>query len=475
MTARIVVAGTHSGVGKTSVTVGLMAALVARGLRVAPFKVGPDFIDPSYHRLATGRVGRNVDLVLSGPALLAPLLRHGALHADVAVVEGVMGLFDGASRPVEDAAPEGPPLRGDPGSTAHVARLLDAPVVLVVDAGAMAGSVAALVHGYATFDPALRIAGVIANRVAGERHAALLAAALEPLGTPLLGWLPPDDRFGIPSRHLGLVPAVERHREARDAVAHLSHAVAAGVDLDAVLALAGDAPKLTQAPWSPEGAVAVAHAGRTRIAVAAGAAFSFTYPENLELLEAAGAELSFFDPLRDVWEPDEVGGLYLGGGFPETYAEALADNGHVRQAVRSGVGSGLPVLAECGGYLYLCRELDGQPMCGVLPATARLTSRPAIGYRQADALTTSPFWHAGERTRGHVFHHSRVDTTGNAPPAWRLDDRSDGMVLGSVHASYLHTHWAATPHVAERFVHAASAVRRLAQPRPRCVADTTDG
>ena len=442
---RLVVAGTSSGVGKTTVATGLMAALAARGLAVAPFKVGPDFIDPSYHALASGRPGRNLDAFLCGPDLVAPLLAHGAAGADVAVVEGVMGLFDGASG------------RGELASTAQVAKLLAAPVLLVVDAGAMARSVAAMVHGYASFDPGVRVAGVVCNRVGSPRHAELLRDALESLGVPLLGVLPRDGALHAPSRHLGLVPVAERPAEARDAVAALGARIAAALDLDAVLALARSAPPLPVAAWTPAGEPGPApdrrpagpNPGRVRrVAVAGGPAFSFVYTENLELLRAADAELLPLDPTRDEALPEGTQALYLGGGFPEAHAEALSANTPLRRAVAGFDG---PVLAECGGLLYLCRELDGLPMCGVLPARAEMTDRLVLGYREAEAATGSALWARGERARGHEFHYSAVTPGAGPAPAWRTD-RPEGFVTGGVHASYLHTHWAATPQVARRLL-----------------------
>lgn len=433
---RIVVAGTSSGVGKTTVAAGLMAALAGRGLTVAGFKVGPDFIDPSYHALATGRPARNLDAFLSGPDLVAPLFAHGAAGADVAVVEGVMGLFDGASG------------KGELASTAHVAKLLDAPVILVVDAGAMARSVAAMVHGYATFDPDLRVAGVVCNRVGSPGHAAILAEALAPLRIPLLGTLPRDPAVHSPSRHLGLVPVAERSpAEAGRTVADLGGWIGAHIDLDAVLALARTEPRLHCAAWAPPPGCGPPR----RVAVAGGPAFSFVYTENLELLTAAGAELAPFDPTRDEALPDGTQALYLGGGFPEAHAEALSANAPLRAAVAAFDG---PVVAECGGLLYLCRELDGLPMCGVLDARAAMTDRLVLGYREAEAASRSTLWRAGERLRGHEFHYSTVSPGAGDTPAWHLP-RTEGFVTGRVHASYLHTHWAATPHVARRFLEAA--------------------
>ncbi|MGH8932118.1 MAG: cobyrinate a,c-diamide synthase [Egibacteraceae bacterium] len=422
--------------GKTTVATGLAAALAGRGLRVAAFKVGPDFIDPSYHALATGRPPRNLDAFMQGPDLIPPLFAHGAAGADVAVVEGVMGLFDGASS------------QGELASTAHVAKLLDAPVLLVVDASAMARSVAAMVHGYATFDPDVRLAGVVCNKVGSPRHAEILREALEPLGIPLLGAIPRHRELRTPSRHLGLVPVAERPAEALRTVVDLGRQVAAAVDLDGVLALARTAPNLHSAGWEP--AAHTAHR-KVGVAVAGGPAFSFCYTENLELLTAAGADLLPLDPTRDEALPEGTRALYLGGGFPETHAEALSANAPLRLAVRAFAG---PVLAECGGLLYLCEALDGLPMCGVVDANATMTDRLTLGYREAEAATGSALWDQGERTRGHEFHYSTVTPGAGSKPAWHLN-RPEGFVTDRVHASYLHTHWAATPHIARRLVEAA--------------------
>ena len=465
---RIVVAGTSSGAGKTSVACGLIGALRARGLVVQGFKVGPDYIDPSYHALASGRPGRNLDAFLAGPELVAPLALHGAAGADVAVIEGVMGLFDGASG------------RGELASTAHVAKLLGAPVLLVLDAASMARSAAAIVHGYTTFDPGVQIAGVIVNKVGSDHHERLLREAIEPLGVPVVGALRRDDRVAAPERHLGLVPAGEREAHTRVAIDALGEAVRARVDLDAVLALARAAPSLAGNAWSPvdahgrsakmqatagpPAAVACTSAkdsgsGATAtVAIACGPAFSFHYEENLELLRAAGATLAPFDPACDEALPADVGALVLAGGFPEVFGAELSANARMREQVAAFARCGRPVLAECGGLLYLCEALDDLPMCGVLPARGRMAGRLSIGYRDAIAQADSPLWRAGEAVRGHEFHYSAVD--GDGPPAWQLSARgtarSEGFVAGGVHASYLHVHWAAFPHVARRLVAAAA-------------------
>jgi cobyrinic acid a,c-diamide synthase len=449
MTARLVIAGTHSGVGKTTVATGLLAAFAARGRKVAGFKVGPDFIDPSYHALACGRPGRNLDAFLSGTELVAPLFAHGAAGADLAVVEGVMGMFDGAAG------------SGELASTAQVAKLLRTPVLLVVDCGAIARSVAAVVHGFASFDPDVQVAGLVLNRVASDRHEELLREALDPLGIAVLGVLRRRPTLATPERHLGLVPAAERRAAAQRTVSGLGAAIAEACDLPAIAAIAAAAPPLTSAPWDPHASLPArgpvdTPAGPVRIAVASGPAFTFRYQENLELLEAAGAELLPLDPVADESLPDRVNALYLGGGFPETFAEDLAANRPLRAAVRRLAAGGAPVVAECGGLLYLGRSLDGEPMCGVLPSDGRMTGRLTLGYRRATAGAVSVLAGAGTAVRGHEFHYSRVEPAGGAEPAWLLDGgRAEGFVAGGVHASYLHTHWAAFPGLPERLVAAA--------------------
>jgi cobyrinic acid a,c-diamide synthase len=440
-TPRLVIAAPASGHGKTTVATGLLAAFAARGLAVAGFKVGPDYIDPGYHALASGRPGRNLDPVLAGVDRIAPLFAHGAAGADLAVVEGVMGLYDGRTG------------AGELGSTAQVARLLDAPIVLVVDAAAMGRSVAALVHGFRSFEPGVRIAGVVLNRVGSPRHADLLREALEEVGTPVLGVLHRADAVAAPSRHLGLVPVVERRAEAQASVDALAQLVAASVNLAGMLALARSAPPLPTTAWSPHSASPVA--GRPVVAVAGGAAFSFSYAETAELLAGAGAEVVGLDPLRDEALPTGTRALVVGGGFPEVYAHELAANAPLRAEVAAFAARGAPIAAECAGLLWLCRSLDGAPMCGVLDAEAVMTDRLTLGYR--DAVAVSPSWLAevGTRVTGHEFHRTAVTPGGHAP-AWQWHDCApEGFVAASVHASYLHLHWAGRPEIARRLVAAA--------------------
>ncbi|MFJ9816513.1 cobyrinate a,c-diamide synthase [Streptomyces sp. NPDC101151] len=449
---RLVIAAPASGSGKTTVATGLMAAFAARGLAVSPHKVGPDYIDPGYHALATGRTGRNLDAYLCGPELVAPLFLHGARGCDLAVVEGVMGLYDGAGG------------AGELASTAHVAKLLRAPVVLVVDASSQSRSVAALVHGFASWDPEVRIGGVILNKVGSDRHESLLREALDSSGVPVLGVLRRVTQVDTPSRHLGLVPVAERGAAAVEAVGAMAAQVSQGCDLDALMALARSAGSLPGAAWDAAEAVAAPAHGRPAgpaeksapvVAVAGGEAFTFSYAEHAELLGAAGADVVTFDPLRDGQLPENTAGLVVGGGFPEVYAAELSANDPLRKAIAELALGGAPVAAECAGLLYLCRELDGRPMCGVLDATARMTERLTLGYRDAVAVGDSALAVAGTRMRGHEFHRTVVEPDAGAAPAWGLTApvrRVEGFVQQGVHASYLHTHWASEPGVARRFV-----------------------
>jgi cobyrinic acid a,c-diamide synthase len=481
-TARLVVAAPASGHGKTTVATGLMAALRARGLVVSGHKAGPDYIDPGYHALATGRPGRNLDPVLCGEDRIAPLFAHGAAGAEIAVIEGVMGLFDGRGSTAE-------------GSTAHVARLLGAPLVLVVDAAAQGRSVAALVSGFASYDPGVRLAGVIVNRVGSARHEEILRDALAGIGVPVLGALRRDDAIAVPSRHLGLVPVAEREGAAARTIGRLAALITECVDLGAVVALARTAGPLPAEPWDPAAALAAppasappsptpvimgslglpphqshdheadeggraARTGRPApgspvVAVAGGAAFTFCYTETVELLTAAGADVVTVDPLRDEALPPGAGALVLGGGFPEVHAGELSANERLRADVARLAESGAPVAAECAGLLYLATELDGRPMCGVLDATARMTGRLTLGYRDAVAAGPSVLTPGGAAVRGHEFHRTTVIPRCPGTPAWAYGGKKEGFVRRGVHASYLHLHWAGYPDLARRLVGAA--------------------
>jgi cobyrinic acid a,c-diamide synthase len=451
---RVVIAAPGSGHGKTSVATGLLGALRRRGLAVSPHKVGPDYIDPGYHTLAAGRPGRNLDPWLVGEDQIVPMFAHGAstpAPADIGVVEGVMGLFDGASG------------RGDFASTAHVARLLGAPIVLVVDAAGFSSSAAALLHGFATWDQGTRLGGVIFNQVGSAYHEQLLRDAADATGVPVLGAIRRLDQLALPSRHLGLIPAAELGGDAAAAVDKLAAVVADSVDLEAVLRLARTAGALPDtSDISAERAVV--SAPRPRIAVAGGAAFTFGYAEHPELLAAAGAEVVTFDPLHDEKLPDDVHGLVIGGGFPEEHAADLSANVLLRAQVAALAASGAPVIAECAGLLYLSRSLDGHPMCGVLELDTGMTSRLTLGYRDAVAVTSSPLGPAGTGAHGHEFHRTAVRSPGQEANAWRWTasgtDVTEGFVRGRVYASYLHTHWNGVPGAAARITGAAREYQR---------------
>jgi cobyrinic acid a,c-diamide synthase len=447
----VVIAAPASGSGKTTVATGLMGALRQAGHPVAAFKVGPDFIDPGYHAIAAGRPGRNLDPVLVGEGLIGPLYRHGSAGTDIAVVEGVMGLFDGR---IEETT-----IGTARGSTAHVAALLGAPVILVVDARGQSHSIAALLHGFSTFDQSVRIAGVILNRVGSPRHENVLRQACEHTGVQVFGAIPRADELSVPSRHLGLVTAVEHGRQAHAAVDAMTALVGRHVDLAGIAATA--ASRVADEPWDPATATPVA--AHVTVALAAGKAFSFGYTEHGELLRAAGAEVVEFDPVTEPM-PSRAAALVVPGGFPEEFSTELSGNDVVRRQINELAASGAPVHAECAGLTYLVNELDGYPMCGVLSGSARFTDRLTLGYREAVTVADSPLHTVGDRVIGHEFHRTTVTFTDSYPPAWvyagRQADRvSDGAIDRNVHAGYLHTHPAAHPHAITRFVAAAAGYR----------------
>jgi cobyrinic acid a,c-diamide synthase len=420
---RLVVAGTHSGVGKTTVATGLLAALRRAGRRPAAAKVGPDFIDPGYHSLASGRPPRNLDPWLCGADAIGPLAGRAGAGRDLLVIEGVMGLFDGASD-------------GTVSSTADVARLLDAPVLLVVDASAMSASVAAVVHGFASFRTGLRVEGVVLNMVGSPGHETLLREALAPLGIPVVGCLFRDDALQWRDRHLGLIPVAERQPEVAASLERLAHTVATCVDLDAVMAVAQGAPRRSV------GAVSLPEPGPAiRVAVAGGAAFTFTYTDTLDALAAAGGEVVSFDPMTAAALPDRIDGVLIGGGFPEVFAAELSANRPLLENLRLAVGSGLPMWAECGGLLLLAEELDGKPMAGAVPARAVMSDRLTLGYRHAATTTETPVGPAGTELRGHEFHYSTLEPAGAALRLRsRFGEGLEGWATPSLLATYLHYH-----------------------------------
>ncbi|MFZ5869893.1 MAG: cobyrinate a,c-diamide synthase [Actinomycetota bacterium] len=451
---RLVVAAPSTGQGKTTVATGLMAALRAAGHEVSGHKVGPDYIDPGYHALATGRPGRNLDPHLVGEERIVPLLLHGAAGADVAVVEGVMGLYDGRLG-TEGFA-----------STAHVATLTRSPVVLVVDVARQSRTAAAVAAGMAAYDEDVDIAGVVLNRGGSARNDAEVVTALERAGLPVLGVLPRSEELATPSRHLGLVPAAERDA-AMATVDRLGDQVARHLDVDALLRLARRAPDLPGQAWDPRGEVRPAGGGRPVVAMAGGRAFTFRYTETEELLRAAGCEVVPFDPLGDAALPEGTAGIYLGGGFPEVYAAELAANRSLLDDLRAAVDAGVPTVAECAGLLYLSSTLDDVPMAGVVPATAAMTDRLTLRYPAAVAPADSLLTRAGDRVTGHEFHRTGTAPVAGDHPAWEIEGEATGFATATLHASYLHVHWAGHPRLAERFADAVHAAAPHHPRRPR--------
>lgn len=454
-TPAVVIAAPASGSGKTTVATGLVGALRRGGSSVAPFKVGPDYIDPGYHGLAAGRPGRNLDPVLVGADRIGPLYRHGSTGCDIAVVEGVMGLFDGKI----DSDSANPSAEG---STAQVAALLGAPVVLVVDARGHSQSLAAVLHGFSTYDASVRIGGVILNRVGSSRHEQVLRQACERVGVPVLGAVPRLAELEVPSRHLGLIPAAEHGSNAVRAVEAMTELAARHLDLPAIRGLARSA---VESPiWDPRAEVGpVADGPRPIVAMAGGDAFTFGYAEHRELLEAAGADVVVFDPLHDRL-PDGAAAVVLPGGFPEEHSAGLTANVALLAQLGDLAASGAPIHAECAGMLYLARSLDDHPMAGVIGVDAAFGSRLTLGYREAVALEESVLYAAGERVSGHEFHRTALASDAAdgfaAAWGWRPWDgppAREGFVAAGVHASYLHTHPAGRPRAIAKFVAAAKA------------------
>ena len=442
-------AGVASGVGKTTVCVGLARALRARGLVVAVFKCGPDYLDPTYHARAAGRPGQNLDGWMMGEEAVRSTFERVAAGADVAIIEGMMGLFDGASA------------TSDTGSSAEIAKWLRAPVVLVIDASAIARSIAPLARGFVDFDSDVRIAGVIANRIGGKGHLDLLRQALT--DPPIVGGLPADSSRSFPERHLGLLHADEKN--VPDALLDDWGArVAEWLDLDAILAIARGAPELSASDAEPSPNTAV----RCRIGIADDAAFSFYYDDNLRRLESLGAEIVRFSPIEDAGPPD-VDGLYFGGGYPEAHAAALSRNQTMLDAVRKLAAAGAPIYAECGGLMYLTagiRTLDGtlHPMVGLIPGEAVMRDRlQALGYVEVETRASSLLGPSGTRFRGHEFRYSEL--AGMPPDVERAyslkspfggEARLEGYRRDNVLATYVHAHWASNPRAAKSFVDACS-------------------
>lgn len=458
----VVIAGTHSGCGKTTASLALMAACTRQGLRVQPFKAGPDFIDPGLHQAVTGRPSHNLDGWMLGRERCLDIFQRHCRDVDICIVEGVMGLFDGASG------------ANEAGSTAELAKWLGLPVLLVLDVRSMARSAAALAHGYAGFDPALRLAGVLLNRVGSERHKELLLEAMEASGgPPVAGCLPRSQGLELPSRHLGLhtaqegaltpekIAALSRWLEESVDLAPLLHSLPA-VDVESGQAVPPE--QSYQRSLQPKRAI--------RLGVARDKAFCFYYDENLRQLQASGAELVFFSPLEAERLPSDLQGLYFGGGYPELYAARLADNRGMRLAVREFAQQGGVVYAECGGFMYLMQELHSEegvfPMAGVYAMHCRMEPRlRSLGYRRVTLSRECLLGPAGRVVKGHEFHYSGLVTMDpEAVSVYDLYDRkgrscsTEGYVRGNTLGSYVHLHFGATPEAAAAFVAACAGLKQ---------------
>ncbi|WP_375469070.1 cobyrinate a,c-diamide synthase [uncultured Nostoc sp.] len=446
----VIIAGERSGVGKTTVTLTLLASLRRRDRLVQSFKVGPDYIDPMFHQHVTGRACRNLDPVLTSEAYIQQCFARHSQLSEYALVEGVMGLFDGIGHGQEKQKST------DFASTAHIARLLDLPVVLVIDCSRLSGSVAAIAHGYQSFDPRIKIAGVVLNRVGSDRHLCLLKDSLEPLQLPILGVLRRQDNITIPDRHLGLVPTAELP-ELNALIDRLADLGDTCFDWQRLLPLlkSKPLPHPLDPPHPPSS---------IRIAVARDRAFNFYYQDNLDLLQQLGAELVFWSPLEDAAIPKDVQGMYFGGGFPEVFAQQLAENTSVRDAVKTAILKGMPTVAECGGLMYLCEQIidfEGKSwsMAGVLPTSAVMGGRLTLGYRRAVALQDNLLVKAGTTVYGHEFHRSRLTLTPTQPlfETSRYDCEENMGCEGwglpaNVHASYVHLHWGESGEIPQRFI-----------------------
>lgn len=447
----LIIAGDRSGVGKTTIALAILAYLTNQGKKVQSFKVGPDYIDPMFHSLATGIPCRNLDPVLTSPGYVRACFQRQASTAECVVIEGVMGLFDGIRNPND------PDSLNDYGSTAHIARILNIPVALVLDCSRLSSSIAAIAFGYAKLDPQVKIAGVILNKVASDRHLELLETALETINMPILGVLRRNSEVSIPDRHLGLIPSTELNN-IQNIFTQLAQVAKTSFYWEKLLPLIERSSTIHDRPST------IDHPPSTvRIAIAQDRAFNFYYQDNLDILTELGAELISWSPIKDKKIPDDIQGLYFGGGFPEVFAEELANNKKVLKQLRQIILAGIPTYAECGGLMYLCEkliDLDKQSwsMVGIIPSIVTMQAKLTLGYRQAIALQNSPLIAEQQTVTGHEFHHSRL-TVSSTSPQWQLQGfhqsspvLKEGWQIEQLHASYLHLHWGESQYLAQRFI-----------------------
>ncbi|HZK53081.1 MAG TPA: cobyrinate a,c-diamide synthase [Desulfosporosinus sp.] len=444
---RLVIAGTHSGVGKTTLATGLMAALKKRERPIQGYKVGPDYIDPSYHAAATGRASRNLDRWLLGEHL--PFIFAQNAGDRWAVIEGVMGMFDGMSG------------TAGYGSTADVAKILKAPIILIVDASSMSRSVAALVHGFNTYDPAVNLQGVILNRVKSPAQEKILRQALEELHIPVVGVLPKEAALHLPERHLGLIPVGESGL-LEGFIDTLSQLVTKHIDLDLVERIMLGAPDLDEACLDPIPAQPMVQEHQFRLGLALDEAFLFYYQDALDLAKRLNFTIVPFSPLHDLALPPDLDGIFIGGGFPELHLARLSENLTFLDSLRSYAASGKPVYAECGGYMYLGRSIsdfEGQefPLAGVIPMKSEMTTRlQGIGYRRGVFREDTFLGPRGTTVQGHEFHYSRVTHDQQFPPAYELfkgdqSTRMEGYARENIVASYLHLHFSGKSQLLEHW------------------------
>jgi cobyrinic acid a,c-diamide synthase len=445
---RIVIAGTGSGVGKTTLTIGLMAALRKKGLAVQGFKCGPDYIDPTYHTAVTGRASRNLDSWMLGHNTVKEIFCRGSKEADISIIEGVMGLYDGKNP------------RSNEGSTAEISMILDAPIILVVNCQSMARSAAAIVKGFQCFSQGINIVGVIANKVGSEGHFKLVKEAIEQeCGVPVLGFLKREDLIEIPERHLGLLPAIERG-ELEPLFENLANLVTSNIDLDRIIELSVRVPMTFEQSLFPF----AAKTKQVKIAIAKDAAFNFYYPENLELLEAYGAEIEYFSPLAGDVLPEDADGLYLGGGFPEEFATVLARNEAVKASISKSITAGLPTLAECGGYMYLCEEIEDTqgncyPMVGLVPGKVMMQPKlAALGYREITGIMDNFLLGPENQAKGHEFHYSVFQSNLNKEMQHAYETKGlrgtkqEGFIRYNLVAGYTHFHFGSAPDMVRRWI-----------------------
>jgi len=444
---RIVLAGTGSGVGKTTITIGLMAALQQKGYQVQGFKCGPDYIDPSYHSAVTGRTSRNLDSWMLPEETINEVFLRGSKGADISIIEGVMGFFDGRDS------------LSNEGSTAHISEITNSPVLLIVNCASMARSAAAIVKGFQSIPHEANIVGVIANRVGSKNHYLIVKQAIEQeCGIPVVGYVLKNEELSIPERHLGLVPSIERG-ELNDFFERLGRLLSETIDIESIYKLAEtvEVQPPTRGIFSKE-----KNNGPVRIAVAKDEAFNFYYPENLELLEAKGAELVYFSPVKGETLPDKVNGLYLGGGFPEEFASNLAENICMKQSIYDAIKDGLPTLAECGGFMFLTEELittNGQsfPMVGVIPGKVAMQKKlVALGYREIKGTDANPLLQKGMTAKGHEFHYSTYENLGDVPYAYETKGlrgkKLEGYLKDNLVAGYTHFHFGSCPEMVDNWM-----------------------